>query len=168
MRRRVLLIAVLITALALAVPTAAIYFAAFTQSGLQFIVNRVPARIGGVRLTFVNVRGTLAGGVRIERLVIDQERVYLRFEDVRARIDLRSLLWQTIHSREAFAHTVFVQVKRHKEEPPSRDPHFLPHGLVIRVDSVHADAATLILPNGQRMDGTQLATAGFIRRHTIH
>ena len=39
MRRRVLLIAILITALALAVPTAAIYFAAFTQSGLQFIVN---------------------------------------------------------------------------------------------------------------------------------
>jgi translocation and assembly module TamB len=167
MRRRVLLIAVLVTALALAVPTAAIYFAAFTQSGLQFIVNRVPARIGGVRLTFVNVRGTLVDGVRMDRLEIDQERVYLRFEDVRARVDLRSILWQTIHARQASAHTVFVLVKPHKEEPPSRDPHFLPHGLVIRADSVHADAATLVLPNGQRMNGTQLDTAGFIRRHTI-
>jgi len=167
MRRRVLLIAVLITALALAVPTAVIYFAAFTQSGLQFIVNRVPARIGGVRLTFVNVRGTLFDGVRMERLEIDQERVYLRFEDVRARVDLRSLLWQTIHARQAFAHTVFVLVKPHKDEPPSKDPHFLPHGLVIRADSVHADAATLVLPNGQRMSGTQVETAGFIRRHTI-
>ena len=167
MRRRVLLIAVLITALALAVPTAVIYFAAFTQSGLQFIVNRVPARIGGVRLTFVNVRGTLASGVRIERLEIDQERVYLRFEDVRGRIDLRSLLWQTIHGHELFTHSAYILVKRHKEEPPSKDPHFLPHGLVIRVDSVHADTVTLVLPNGQHMNGTQIETAGFIRRHSI-
>jgi translocation and assembly module TamB len=167
MRRRVLLIAVFITAFALAVPTAVVYYAAFTQSGLQFIVNRVPASIAGVRLTFVNVRGTLADGVRIERLEIDQERVYLRFEDVRARIDLRSLLWQTIHAPQASVHTAFILVKPHKEEPPSADPHFLPHGLVIRADSVHADAATLVLPNGQRMDGTQIDAAGFIRRHTI-
>jgi translocation and assembly module TamB len=167
MRRRIVLIAVLITVLALAVPTAVIYYAAFTQVGLQFIIKRVPGRIGGVRLKFVNVSGTLVDGVRIERLEIDQERVYLRFEDVRARIDLRSLLWQTIHAPRASAHSAFIQVKPHKEEPPSADPHFLPHGLVIRADAVHADAVTLLLPNGQRMDGTQVDTAGFIRRHTI-
>jgi len=167
MRRRFVLIAVLITALALAVPTGVIYFAAFTQSGLDFIVARIPGRIGGVRLKFLNVRGTLIDGVRIERLEIDQERVYLRFEDVRARIDLRSLLWQTIHSPQAYVHSAYILVKPHKEEPPSRDPHFLPPGLVIRADSVHADAATVVLPNGQRLDGTQIDTAGFIRRHTI-
>jgi translocation and assembly module TamB len=167
MRRRFIVIAVLITALALAVPTAVIYFAAFTQSGLDFIVARIPGRIAGVRLKFFNVRGTLIDGVRVERLEIDQERVYLRFEDVRARIDLRSLLWQTIHSPQAYVHSAFILVKPHKEEPPSRDPHFLPHGLVIRADSVHADAATVVLPNGQRLDGKQIDTAGFIRRHTI-
>ena len=123
MRRRFVLIAVLITALALAVPTGVIYFAAFTQSGLDFIVARIPGRIGGVRLKFLNVRGTLIDGVRIERLEIDQERVYLRFEDVRARIDLRSLLWQTIHSPQAYVHSAYILVKPHKEEPPSRDPH---------------------------------------------
>jgi len=167
MRRRFVVIAVLITALALAVPTAVIYFAAFTQTGLDFIVARIPGRIGGVRLRFLNVRGTLIDGVRIERLEIDQERVFLRFEDVRARIDLRSLLWQTIHSPQTYVHSAFIVVKPHKEESPSRDLHFLPPGLVIRADSVHADAVTLMLPNGQRMDGTQIDTAGFIRRHTI-
>jgi translocation and assembly module TamB len=167
MRRRFVLIAVLITALALAVPTAVIYFAACTQSGLEFIVARIPGRIAGVRLKFLNVRGTLIDGVRIERLEIDHERVYLRFEDVRARIDLRSLLWQTIHSPQAYVHSAYILVKPHKDEPPSADPHFLARGLVIRADSVHADAATLVLPNGQRMDGTQISTAGFIRRHTM-
>ena len=168
MRRRVVLIAVFTIALALAVPTVVIYYAAFTQSGLQFIVHRVPQRIAGVRLRFVNVSGTLADGVRMERLEIDQERVYLRLEDVRARIDLRSLLWQTIHSPQASVHSAYIVVKPHKEEPPSMDPHFLPHGLVIRADSVHADAVTVVLPNGQRMAGTQIDTAGYIRRRTIH
>jgi translocation and assembly module TamB len=167
MRRRVLLIAVLITALALAAPTAAIYFLAFTQSGLHFIVNRIPARIAGVRLTIINVQGTLAAGVRIERLEIDQERVYLRFEDVRGRVDLRSLLWQTIQSPRTSVHSAFILVKPHKEEPPGKDPHFLPHGLVIRADAAHADTVTLVLPNGQRMDGTDIDAEGYIRRHTI-
>jgi translocation and assembly module TamB len=167
MRRRIVLIAIFITALALAVPAAVIYYAAFTQGGLQFIVNRVPARIGGVRLKFLNVRGTLVDGVRIDRLEIDQERVYLHFEDVRARIDLRSLLWQTIHAPQLSAHSAFIHVKPHKEEPPSEDPHFLPHGLVIRADALHVDAATLLLPNGQRLDGTQVDASGFIRRRTI-
>src|ERR1700688_4709420 len=162
MRRRVILVAVLITAFALAVPTAVIYFAAFTQDGLQFIVDRIPRKIGGVRLTFVNVRGTLASGVSIERLEIDQERVYLRFDDVRARINLGSLLWQTIPSADASAHRDFIKVKPHAAEPPSAHPHFLPHGLVIRADRLHADAVTLIVPNGQRFDGTTLNAAGFI------
>jgi autotransporter translocation and assembly factor TamB len=167
MHRRVILVAVLITAFALAVPTAVIYFAAFTQSGLQFIANRIPQKIGAVRLLFVNVRGTLAYGISIERLEIDQERVYLRFDDVRARINLGSLLWQTIRSPDASVHNAFIKVKPHKDEPPSNDPHFLPRGLVIRADRLHADAVTLIVANGQRFDGTGISASGFIRRRTI-
>src|SRR6202521_2354946 len=124
MRRRVILVAVLITAFALAVPTAVIYFAAFTQEGLQFIVNRIPHKIGGVRLEFDNVRGTLAAGVSIARLEIDQERVYLRFDDVRTRINLGSLLWQTIGSPAASVHSAFIKIKPHAEEPARADPHF--------------------------------------------
>jgi translocation and assembly module TamB len=167
MRRRVILAAVLITVFALAVPTLVIYFAAFTPGGLKFIVDRIPRNIGGVRLTFVNVSGTLAHGVRVARLEIDQERVYLRFEDVRARINLGSLLWQTIHSPDASVHSVFIQIKPHKEEPASQDPHFLPHGLVIRADRLHADALSLLLANGQRLDGTEINAAGFLRRRSI-
>jgi len=167
MHRRVMLVAVLITAFAVALPTAVIYYAAFTQAGLQFIVNHVPRKIGTVRLVFVNVSGTLAYGLRIERLEIDQERVYLRFDDVRARINLGSLLWQTIRSPDASVHSALITIKPHKDEPPSMDPHFLPHGLVIRADQLHADAVTLVLANGERLEGTQISTAGFIRRRKI-
>jgi translocation and assembly module TamB len=167
MRRRVMLAALLITAFALAVPTAVIYYAAFTPGGLQFIVKHLPERIGPVRLVLVNVSGTLAYGIRVERLEIDQERVYLRFDDVRARINLESLLWQTIRSPAVAVHSAYIKVKPHKDEPASKDPHFLPRGLVIRADHLHADALTLIVPNGQRFDATDITSAGFIRRRTI-
>jgi translocation and assembly module TamB len=151
----------------LGVPMAVIYFAAFTQRGLQFIVARVPQRIGGARLTFVDVSGTLVDGVRIRRLEIDQERVYLRFDDVRAHVDLASLLWQSIHATNLSVHGALVRVKPHKDEPPGPDPHFLPRGLVIRADHVHADALTLIVPNGQHLQGTQIDASGYLRRRTI-
>ena len=121
------------------------------EAGLRFIIERLPGRIGGVRLRFFNVSGTLVDGVRIERLEIDQERVYLRFDDVRARVVLRSLLWQTHPLAAASVHNAYIHVKPHTEEPPSSDPHFLPHGLVIRADALHADAVTLVLASGQRM-----------------
>ena len=167
MPRRIAIIAALISAFVLAVPTAAIYFAAYTQSGLQFIVARLPGRIGSVRLRFFDVRGTLVDGVRIGRLEIDQERVYLLFDDVRVRIELRSLLWQSIHSPQAFVHNAYIHIKPHPEEPPSSDPHFLPRGLVIRADALHADAVTVVLASNRRIEGTQIDTAGYVRRHTI-
>jgi len=162
-----MLVAALIIALALAVPAGVLYYAAFTQSGLRFIVARVPGRIGGVHLKFVNVEGTLADGVRIERLEIDQERVYLRFEDVRARIALGSLLWQTVRSPYLSVQSALIRVKPHREEPASKDPHFLPRGLVIRADHVHAGSIVLIVPNGQRLEGKDIDTSGYLRRHTI-
>ena len=167
MRRRLILVAALITVFVLAVPTAVIYCAAFTQGGLRFIIARVPAQIAGVRLKFVNVRGTLVDGVQIEKLEIDQQRVYLRFDNVSVRIHLGPLLWQTIRVAQLSVSSAFIQVKPHREEPPSAHPHFLPHGLVIRADAVHADAVALVLPSGQRINGTQIDTSGFLRRHTI-
>jgi translocation and assembly module TamB len=167
MPRRIAIIAALITAFVLAVPTGAIYFAAYTQTGLRFIVARLPGRIGSVRLRFFDVGGTLVDGVRIGRLEIDQERVYLRLEDVRVRIELRSLLWQSIHSPRAFVHHAYIRIKPHPEEPPSSDPHFLPRGLVIRADALHADAVSVVLASGRRIESTQIDTAGYVRRHTI-
>ncbi len=168
MPRRIALIATLISAFVLAVPMAAIYFAAYTQTGLQFIVARLPGRIGSVRLRFFEVSGTLVDGVRIGRLEIDQERVYLLLDDVRARIELRALLWQSIHSPQAFVHNAYIHIKPHPEEPPSSDPHFLPRGLVIRADALHADAVTVVLASDRRIEGTQVDTAGYVHRHTIH
>ena len=44
MRRLLILIAGVLILIAVAVPTAAVYYLAFTQSGFEFIVSRIPHR----------------------------------------------------------------------------------------------------------------------------
>ena len=49
--------------LALAIPAALLYFLAFTESGLQFVVAQIPERIGKIeRVRIEGAQGTLAGG----------------------------------------------------------------------------------------------------------
>ena len=80
MRRLLLSIAGLLILLAVAVPAGAIYYAAFTESGLKFIVSLVPREFAGVRLDIVNPSGTIAHGIHLERVEIDHHLVHLRVD----------------------------------------------------------------------------------------
>src|SRR5437667_9479389 len=77
MRRLLLSIAGLLILLAVAVPAGAIYYAAFTESGLKFIVGLVPHEFAGVRLDLVNPSGTIARGIHVERVAIDPQLRHL-------------------------------------------------------------------------------------------
>src|SRR5262245_31804194 len=86
MRRLLLIIAGLLIFLAVAVPSAAIYYVVFTEDGLQFVIRRIPHRMGGVQLDIANVKGTLAHGIRIERIDVEHERVHVRVEGLEGRV----------------------------------------------------------------------------------
>ncbi|MEA3177496.1 MAG: hypothetical protein QOI59_1019, partial [Gammaproteobacteria bacterium] len=60
MRRLLLLIAGILIVIAVTVPSAAVYYFAFTESGLKFLVSHVPHKAGGVGIDIVNASGTLA------------------------------------------------------------------------------------------------------------
>jgi len=71
MRRLLLFIAGALILMAVAVPTATVYYLAYTQSGFQFIVSRIPHKAAGVTLDVINASGTVAHGIRVEQLDID-------------------------------------------------------------------------------------------------
>ena len=167
MTRRLFIIIAAVTLFVVAVPSALIYYAAFTEGGLAFIVSHVPKQIGRMKLTLGKASGTLATGVRIDRIVIDQERVYMSLEGVTGRVALAPLMWQTIYSPDLTAKRAFVQVRRRVRPPPKNAPRFLPPGLIIRVDRAAIDSATLIATNGRRFDATQVETSGVARHRTI-
>ena len=88
LRQGVLVLAsVLIVTLILG-PLVLVWCALYTTGGAQFIVRHLPRQIGGVQLQISGLSGTVAQGLHVERVEIDQELVHLKFEDIDARVTL--------------------------------------------------------------------------------
>jgi autotransporter translocation and assembly factor TamB len=83
MTRRILIIIGIAILFVITVPAGLIYYAAYTEPGLQFIVSHMPKRVGRTQLDFVGARGTLAGGFTLQRFELEHERVHLLFEDIK-------------------------------------------------------------------------------------
>jgi translocation and assembly module TamB len=167
MRRWIIFGVVAVVLLLLAMPLVALYFVAYTEDGLAFIVSRMPKRLANADLTIEGARGTFARGLHINVLEIEHERVYLRFEDIDGRIQLAPLLLQTLRSPDIKIRKAVVEVRTRKTPIPKYEPRFLPRALKIRADGVRIDEGTLIVPNGRRYDVTQVEIAGTARHKVI-
>ena len=167
MRRRIFIILGIVLLIAVSVPTAAVYYIAYTEPGLQWLVAHLPTRIGGTQMEFVGASGTLHGGFRLERFELEHERVHLRFEGSAGHVRLLPLLWQTAYAKDVTIRSAFVQVRRWKHPPPKSSPRFLPRWLIIQADKVHVDSGTLIVQNGRRFDVTDVYTSGVARHRTL-
>src|SRR3569833_632038 len=93
MRRLLLITAALLVFLAIAVPSAAVFYVIFTESGFLFIVSRIPHRFGNTTLEIVNPTGTVAGGIHVERVEVDHHLSNVRVENFVGWVLLLLLLW---------------------------------------------------------------------------
>ena len=167
MRRRILIILGIALLFVVSVPTAVVYYLAYTEPGLQWIVSHIPRHMARTEMEFVGAKGTLARGFSLERFELDHERVHLRFEGVVGHATLLPLLWQTIHAEDVTMRSAYVEVRRWKTPPPKSSPRFLPRGLIISADKVHIAAGTFVAQNGRRFDITEVNTSGVARYRTI-
>ena len=165
MRRSLILIGLCLLAVA-ALPPAAVYWAAYTQSGLRLVTRLIPRHVGHLRLTIEGVSGTAVRGVHVDRIEIDDRRVHLRFLDVNGRIALSPLLLRRLHVPYVSIGSLFIQVRPRGVYPRRSHWHFLPPGLAIRADDVRVASGTLIIPSGRRFSATRLFAAGLVSRDT--
>jgi translocation and assembly module TamB len=166
-RRLLLILAGLLLLVAISVPSAAVYYVVFTEEGLQSLVKRIPHRMGGVELDIVNLRGTLAHGIRVERVEIDHERVHVRVDGLRAKVALLPLLLQTIRTRGTVIGSVYVEVRRRTKPPTPSPPYFLPRWLIISADQAQIGSAVVVAPNGVRIAATGLVASAILRHRSI-
>ncbi len=167
MRRWIFIIFGVALLIVVSVPTAVIYYLAYTEPGLQWIVAHIPNRIGRTEMEFVGATGTLAKGFTLERFELEHERVHLRFEGCVGHVTLLPLMWQTIHAEDVTMRSAYVEVRRWKNPPPRSSPRFLPRGLIIEAEKVHVNDGTFIAQNGRRFDLTNVNTSGVARYRTI-
>ena len=167
MRRLLLLTAGFLVFLAIAVPSAAVYYAIFTESGWQFISSHIPHRFGDTTLTIVNPTGSIAHGIRVESVEVDHRLVNVRVENLQGHIKLLPLLWQTIHATDTYMGRVTVRVKRRTKPPTPGQPLFIPRWMVINADHTHFGIATVTVPNGFHLEATDIDGSAVIHHRTI-
>ena len=96
MRRLLLILATLLVLVLIAAPFVIAWAAVYTEGGAQFLARRVPRQIGDIGLEIVGVSGTVAGGLRVERVEIDHPLVHLTFTGIDGRVTPAPLMLQTI------------------------------------------------------------------------
>src|SRR5258708_19298103 len=138
----------------------AIYYFGWTASGLQQLMWRANRRLGPVTLTLSGARGPLHGGLHVDRVVVEHQRVRVTAVGVDGRVALLPLLWQTIRVIHAEIGSAQVQVLPHRDTggPPWK-PHFLVGLLNIQAEQVSIRHAEVIAPAGPRVAPNQLHRA---------
>ena len=167
MRRLLLLTAAFLIFLAIAVPSAIVYYIVFTDSGFQFIVSRIPHRFGDTTLEIVNPSGSVARGIHVDRVEVDHRLATVRVDDIGGRVKLLPLLWQTVHSPNAYIGRVTVTVKRRTKPPLRGESLFVPRWMVISVEHTRIGTATVNAPNGFSLEATGIEGSAVVRHRTI-
>ena len=167
LRRLLLVLACLAVALALVAPAALLWSALYTTSGLQFVIGHIPHRMGGVQLDIVGVSGTVAEGVRVERVEIDHDLVHLKFEGIEGQVALMPLVLQTIRVRHGTVRSALIQVKRRTHPSLPGPLVFMPRWLIVSAEQGRVASATLTVPNGFRLQATDISGAAVIRHNLI-
>ena len=167
MRRLLLLTAAFLVFLAIAVPSAVVYYVIFTESGWQFITSHIPHRFGNTTLTIVNPTGSIAHGIHVDVVEVDHHLVTVSVENLGGHVKLLPLLWQTIHATDAYMGRVTVTVKRRTTPPTPGQPLFIPRWMVINADHTHFGIATVTVPNGFHLEATDIDGSAVIHHRTI-
>ena len=155
--------------LALALLVAGVtYYLGWTESGLQRLVSLASRRLGPVTLAITGARGTLHGGVHVDRIEVDHQRVQVVANGVDGRVALLPLLWQTISVAHLDIRDVRIRVLPHVNQPDEIwEPHFLVGLLNIKALRLRVAHAELISPGGVTLEAEQLSTAAQIGTREI-
>ena len=145
----------------------AIYYLGWTAGGLQRLVWVANRRLGPVTLTISGARGTLHGGLHVDRVVVEHERVRVTAVRVEGRVALLPLLWQTIRVTQAEIGDVQVQVLPHRDTGLAWTPHFLVGLLNIQAEQVTIGHAQVIAPSGASVAADRLQAVALIGTNEI-
>ena len=157
----------LLAALLLGVPATAFYLLGYTEAGLRFVVENLPAKVGRVTLQAEGVTGTLSGGFTLQRFTLEHERVSLRIEKTSGRLAMLPLLWQTIEAHDLRVEYAYAGIRARVTPPPVYTPRFLPRFLTIASDDIRIARAEVKLINGFVLDGRDVRASGIARHKTI-
>jgi translocation and assembly module TamB len=153
--------------LLLALPLAALYYLAYTQSGLAVVAAALNGRVGALDIKLRGVSGTLARGLHVDLLVIDHRRVHIELEDASGRLAILPLAWRTIRVPQVHMARLLIHALPRVGGGSDWTPRFLPP--LMHIDAEHVDAQRwqLITINGDEFDGSSASAAGMVYPESV-
>lgn len=154
-----------LTALLL-IPAAALYWLAWTESGLTWLTHAFSRRIGRTEIQIDGAHGTLVDGFTVARVIVDHPHTRVEVDDAQGEVRLLPLIWQSIHVPRVHAARLLVQVRRSDDDSPSRQ-RFLPGLMSIHADQARVDTFTLVAPNGWSGEFDHIDASGVLHARDI-
>src|SRR5208282_2305200 len=123
--RRLLHLCWIVPIALLLLPLAALYYLAYTQSGLGVVAAHLNGRVGWLDIQLRGVSGTLAHGLHVDSLVIDHRRAHIEIDDLSGRLAILPLAWRTIRVPQLHMGRLLVHALP-RQTTGEWKPHFLP------------------------------------------
>ncbi len=134
-----------------------IWYAGWTQAGLQRLVSMASRRLGPVSMQIQGAHGTLYRGLHIDSFTLDHRRVHISAKDLNGRVALLPLLWQSIQVREARIGSVQIHVLSPSDAAGAPwKPHFLVGLLNLQADQIAIGHIELLTTSGRSFSFDQL------------
>jgi translocation and assembly module TamB len=130
-------------------PLVALHRLLYTEAGLAFALTQLH-RVPGARIEVEGARGTLAGPIAADRVVVEHEAARIELRGLRMDAALRPLLHGLLRLETLAADAVEVTLLE-REPPPPSAPGFLPRFLEIEAPRVELRGVALTLLNGERI-----------------
>ena len=124
-----------------------------TQQGLDFALAQLH-RVPNVNIEVFGARGTLAGTLEANRVVLDHEAVHIVVRGVKVHPEPAGLVVGRLGLEDLSIARTEVTLKRRPPQPES-EPHFLPAGLHITAPGFRLGAIAVTLQNGQRIEARE-------------
>ncbi len=135
--------------LVLGVSAALLHRLLYTPQGLEFGLSLLQ-HIEAVRIEVSGARGTIAGPLSFDRVVVDHAAVRVVADDVEGRLILPALLGGRIAVADARVGRAEVTLKQRPPQPVSQT-HFLPPWLSLSAPGAVVQRAGVTLKTGYRM-----------------
>jgi translocation and assembly module TamB len=148
MRTRLILI---IVAIILLVPVAAIGVLLYSEAGLQMVAGQL-WRLEKFHVKIEGVSGTLAGPLRIARFELNHPRVHAVANDIVIEPQLRGLLIQTLQAGSVTVRESLVELHQVDMPPNTKPPRFLPPFLRVDARNVELTNVRYVHMNGTVVD----------------
>jgi len=166
--KRLSIIAGLLLLILLSAPVIALFTIGHSETALRYLVAQIPSKAGSLeKLQINNVRGSLAGGFTVERIVIEHDLVYLRIDGLRARLELLPLLWQTIDVSDFEVRDLEIAPQPRNQPPPTEAKPFLPRLLTLEARQTRVRSTTIKLATGAPVVFKEVTAHGTIRERRI-